>query len=475
MGEEMSNITGLTRAVADFVATLDGSDLPEEAVRLARRCILDGLAVSVAGTEQLGFEILLNHVKETGGHPQARFIGSSGSKVAVHQAALLNGLAGHAMDWDDTQLAEGPGRVYGLLTHPTVPPLAAGLALADMLGNVDGRTFLTAFMAGFEVECKIAETIHPDHYLKGFHSSGTIGTFGAAACAAKLLGLDADQTARAIGIAASMASGIRANFGTMTKPLHVGRAAQNGVTAVLLARQGFTADGEALDGPWGYLAVAGRGGEPQRLLNRLGKPFSIISPGVSIKPYPCGVLTHPSMDAMLKILRDHDLTADRIERIRLFAGANILGPIRYKSAHNALEGKFCLPFLLSAIAVAGKAGKKEFTDAFVQRPEVQEMQTRIDTILDPDIDRLGYDRIRSKVEVETKTGEIFVQEADENYRGGPDNPLTDAELEQKFLDCAAGVLDGEQCRDVFDSVWNLEKLADVGKLLATINSSKDGK
>jgi 2-methylcitrate dehydratase PrpD len=412
---------------------------------------------------------MYRHLKALGGDPQARVIGDAELCLPAHHAALLNGIAGHAMDWDDTQLAESPGRVYGLLTHPTIPPLSAALAIADMVGGINGKTFMTAFISGFEVECKIAEAINPDHYVKGFHTSGTVGTFGAVVCASKLLGLNAAGFARAIGIATSMASGIRANFGTMTKPLHVGRAAENGVTAAILAREGFTANMEALDGQWGYLAVAGRGGNPEFVVGRFGNPFSIISPGVSIKPYPCGVLTHPSMDTMLLLMRDHKLSHAQIRKVKLYAGSNILGPIRYERASNELEAKFCMPFLLSAIIIAGKAGKSEFTKEFVQSPLVQDIQRRVETFLDPSIEKLGFDRIRSRIEVETVDGRILVREADENYRGGPNNPLSDAELENKFRDCAAGLISDEQCQLVFDTVWKLEEQPDVTTILALLN------
>src|SRR3546814_8366531 len=169
--------------------------------------------------------------------------------------------------------------------HPTVPPLAAALSVFDLGAAEEGRPldckrFLTAFNAGFEVACKIAEAIDLDHYMRGFHTSGTIGTFAAAVTAAKLLGLDNGGIARTLGVAASMAAGIRAGFGTMTKPLHVGRAAENGITAALLVRGGFTANEEALDGKWGYLAVAGPGGEPALVRQRFGKPFTMLSPEI---------------------------------------------------------------------------------------------------------------------------------------------------------------------------------------------------
>jgi 2-methylcitrate dehydratase PrpD len=276
-----------------------------------------------------------------------------------------------------------------------------------------------------------------------------------------LLGLDESGIARAIGGAASMAAGIRANFGTMGKPMHVARSAENGVTSALLVNDGFTFNEEALDGKWGYLEVAGRGGELDLVLGRFGKPFSIVTPGLSIKPYPSGVLTHPSMDAIGFLMQENELRPEDIEKVTLFAANNILHPIRFRIANTHLEGKFCMAFLLSAMIIAGKAGKAEFSDEFVQSQPVQDMQQRIFTQFDPEIDAMGHDRIRSRLEVVTKDGRTIERWADENYRGSPHNPLSDGEVEGKFRDCAEGLLDEARIQAVFDLIWSLEGQADV--------------
>ena len=233
---------------------------PAEAVAIGKRCIIDALGVMLAGSTQDAGGILRAYVRDTDAHAEATAFGPVPFRTGAASAALLNGTSGHALDWDDTQLATSADRIFGLLTHPTVPPLAAALAVGERQ-RASGVEFLEAFLTGFEVECKIAEAIHPSHYKKGFHSSGTVGTFGAATAAAKLMRLDAGKTAHALAIAASMAAGIRVNFGTMTKPLHVGRAAQNGVVAAELAARGFTGGKGALDPPWGFLQVFGHGDE----------------------------------------------------------------------------------------------------------------------------------------------------------------------------------------------------------------------
>lgn len=454
-------LSGLTHAAAEFTATLTFQDIDSDVLEIARRCVLDGLGVAIAGTEQHGMAPLRKFIERQGGGGEAPLLGSPREKLPAHLAALWFGTAGHAMDWDDTQLAEGPGRPYGLLMHPTMPPLAAALATASFVVGetgtpVNGQRFMTSFCAGFEVGCKIAEAINPDHYMLGFHTSGTIGTFAATAAAANMLGLDAKVTAQAFGIAASMASGIRANFGSMTKPLHVGKAAQNGINAALLARDGFSANDEALDGRWGYLAIAGRGGEPDLVRHRFGTPFTMVSPGVSIKPYPSGVLTHPSMDAMRVLMETHGLVPDDIEEVVLSAGSNVLGPIRFERAMTELQGKFSFQFLLSAIILRGKAGKVEFTDEFVASDACQSMQGRVQTRFDQGIEDMGWDKIRSRIDLRTKDGRQITQWADERYRGGPDFPLTDAEVEAKFRDCAHGLLSEQRLKSLFARVWALE-------------------
>lgn len=473
------NDESLTRQAAEFAAQLDFDRLPAEAVTLAKRCVLDGIGVTIAGTQQGVVRAVDRFIWQAAGAEEARMVGDGAGRVPAGSAALHNGVAGHAMDWDDTQLAEGEGRVYGLLTHPTIPPLSAGLAVADMIGAVTGKEFLAAFVAGFEVECKIAVAIAPKHYLNGFHSSGTIGTFGAAVAAAKLLNMTTDEIAQTLGVAASMASGIRANFGTMTKPLHVGRAAQNGVSAALLVREGLTATEAGLDGSWGYLAVAG--GEENDLelaLGRFGDPLSIVRPGVSVKPYPCGVLTHPSMDAMSALMRENELHHSEIAAVTFRAGRNILEPIRYRVATTELEAKFCMPFLLAAIMIAGRAGTSEFTDEFVGSADVQALQRRVEVVRDLEIEARGFDRIRSRIEIVTTDGRSLTREAEELYRGGPENPLSESELDEKFTDCARGLVDDEQIAEAIEFIRELPEavcVTDVLELLSVgVRLSSEG-
>lgn len=462
----MTQQTQATRAVVEFMTGMRLADVPAEAVAIAKRCIIDGLGVMLAGSTTPAAAILREHTRAAGTVGEATAIGAKPFRASAAHAALMNGLSGHALDFDDTQLSTTPDRIFGLLTHPTVPPLAAALAVGERQ-KASGAQVLEAFLVGFEVECKISEAIHSHHYKKGFHSSGTVGTFGAMAATARLLGLDAAQIGHALAIAASMASGIRVNFGTMTKPLHVGRASQNGVTAAELAARGFTGGGDALDGPWGFFQVFSfaDGFDPDRIVGVLGRPHTIVSPGVSIKPYPCGVLGHPSMDAMRTLVLTHDVKPEQIKAIRLRAGSNILNPLRYKVAKSELEAKFSPPFMLSALAIRRKAGIHEFTDEFVLSEPVQTMMAKVTTVLDPEIEAKGFEKIRSTVEVDLLDGRTLVQPADERYRGGPDHPFTREDLHEKFTDCASLVLDAETRERVFTTVEQIESLPEIGQLV----------
>ena len=436
---------------------------------MAKRCLIDGFGVILAGSTVRGSAIVRQYIKATTDKKDATALGPEKLMATAALAALANGASGHAMDYDDTQLSTTPDRTFGLLTHPTLPPLVASLALSERLG-LSGAAFLEAFLIGFEVECKIAEAIDPDHYNLGFHTSGTIGTFGAAAAAAKLLKLNEVQLGHMLSITSSLASGVRVNFGSMTKPFHVGRAGENGVIAAELAARGFTGGEDGLDGQWGFFQVLGGGADLDRLVPVMGKPYTIVNPGVSIKPYPSGVLSHPSMDAMLKVMVDHNLKPEQVRAVRLRAGSNILNPLRYKSAKTELEAKFSLPFLMSSIILQRKAGIHEFTDEFVSSEPVQRMMERVTGVFDPKIEAQGFEKIRSIVEVDLVDGRTLVQPSDDRYRGGPERPFTREELHAKFTDCAQLVLSPARMKEALAQIESIDTLKDIRQLVKTLSA-----
>jgi 2-methylcitrate dehydratase PrpD len=341
---------------------------------------------------------------------------------------------------------------------------------------------------GFEVECKIAEAIHPIHYMKGYHTTGTIGAFGAVAAASKVLGLSEQKMRYALGIVASMSAGIRANFGTMTKPLHAGRAAENGVVAARLAQLGFTSHPHILENPggyfkimgssltasdshilenplWGYSKTPGEGFDLNKISGKLGNPYAIVDPGVSIKPYPSVVLSHPSMNALLDLVKEHDLKPEEVAEIHVYAGTNVVN-ILYNLPQSGLEGKFSLQFCLASILLRRRASLEDFSDEFVKSPQVQQMMKRVKTFFDPEIEGKGYKQILSRIEVNLKDGRILKKDSGP-YKGGPENPLSEAELGEKFSACAGFVLPKEKVLRALDLLKQIEKLEDIRFLTHT--------
>ncbi len=461
----MASDRTITTEVVEYVQGITHDSIPDDVRQELHRCIVDGLAVMLSGSGAACSKIVHRYVQDANTAGTSAVVGT-GIVTSASLAALANGVAGHADDFDDTQLAQTPDRIYGLLTHPTVPALASALAVGQEVG-ANGKEFLTAFCAGFEVECKIAEAMNPDHYIKGFHTTATIGVFASAMAAAKLYGLSPEQTRFALGIAASKSAGLRANFGTMTKPYHAGAAAENGIVAARLARLGYQSDAYALDGQWGHFQVTGGGCDPDRILGHLGNPYTLAWPGVSVKPYPCGSLSHPSMDTFLDLLLENDVRPEQVEEIRLGAGRNILNPLRYLDPQNELEAKFSLQFCLSILALRRRAGTQEFTDEVVRSPEVREMMKRVKTYHSPEIEAKGSERMRSLIEIKLKDGRTLSREA-ETSRGTPERPMGRDGMAAKFADCAHATLTEAQVQTALETIYRVEELGSVSELLAPV-------
>ena len=435
--------------------------MPQDVKAKALDHIVDGFAVMLAGSRTECVRKVAEFVKGKGGNPQSTAIGL-GFKAPIPDAALINGTSGHADDYDDTQLSTAPDRLYGLMTHPTVPVLAAALAVGEERGS-SGREVLEAFVAGFEVECKLAETIKPAHYWKGFHTTATIGAFGAYAAVGTLFGLDEDALKASLGITASLTSGIRANFGTMTKPLHAGMAASNGVIACLLGKEGFTANMSALDGRWGFMEIMAGGSDPEMMMGKMGAPYSIVDPGATFKMYPCGCLGQPSMDTLRDIVIEEDLHEKDVREIRLRAGPNILEPLRYTAPVDDLQAKFSLQFALASILLRRRAGPREYSMEWLMDPAMQSTMRKVKTIHDEGIAAMGVEKMRSIVEVELTDGRIIRREASD-ARGTPEKPLKPHDLEEKFMECAGFVYDEEKSKEALALIRRLDKLSDVSEL-----------
>lgn len=455
----------ITTEIVHFL--LETENIPPVVRQKAVEHINDGIAVMLAGSRTACSKKIANFIREKQGSPSSTVIGDT-FKTNPADAALVNGTSGHADDYDDTQLSISPDRIYGLLTHPTVPVLAAALAVGEQV-QCSGKELVDAFIVGFETECKLAEAIKPDHYKRGFHTTGTIGAFGACAAASKLMNLNENALRYALGITASLSSGIRVNFGTMTKPLHAGMAASNGVFACMLACRGYTADTNALDGQWGFLTILGPGVDYEKIIGKLGKPYTLIHPGASVKMYPCGSLGQPSMDTLLEIVLEEDLQPDDVKAIKLRAGPNILNPLRYKTPINELQAKFSLQFGLGCILLKRRAGLREYVTTVVTSNELQTVMKKITTIQDPEVAAMGTDKMRSIVEVELTDGRIISRLAD-TARGTPEKPLKSHELFDKFQECASFIIPQKNIQPLFNRIQTLSDIADVRQLASTLAS-----
>jgi len=456
--------SSLTDYVAGFVVGTGAGDIPPDVAHLGKRSVLDGLGLALAGAVSQTGHITRRYLAALGiATDKGSTVIGSDLRLPARFAAFANGISVHADDFDDTQLAIAKDRVYGLLTHPTATALPPVLALAER-DRRSGRDLMTAYQIGVEVECKIAEAIMPRHYQHGFHSTATCGAIGAAAGAARLLGLDRETTRRALSLGATQAAGLRENFGTMTKPFHAGRAAESGVVAAELAALGFTASPNGLEADRGFFRAAGGGYSAEMIDGKLGNPWTFAFPGVSIKPHPSGSLTHPGMSVMLDLIQRHDLRAERVKRVAVGTNHNMPNALIHHCPRNELQAKFSMEFCMAILLLERKAGLEQFTDEVVNRADVQALLRRVNFGVHPEAEAAGFDKMTTIVEVELEDGTVVKGAADFG-KGSPVNPMSDDELAEKFRQCAAwGGLDHEQTKTVIDLVWRIEALEDVGEL-----------
>ncbi len=454
----------ITDEVAAFVVSTQARDIPQDVAHLGKRSVLDGIGLALAGAASECGDIARRYLASMGiaTHNGCTVIGSD-LRLPARFAAFANGLAIHADDYDDTQLAVAKDRVYGLLTHPTAPALPPVLALAER-DRRSGADLMLAYQVGVEVECKVAEAILPRHYQHGFHSTATCGSIGAAAGAAKLLGLDRDATRRALSIGATQAGGLRENFGTMTKPFHAGRAAENGVTAAEIAALGFTASPNGLEADRGFFRAAGGGYSPELIVGKLGNPWTFHSPGVSIKPHPSGSLTHPGMAVMMELILAYDIKPERVQRVAVGTNHNMPNALIHHQPRNELEAKFSMEFCMAILLLERKGGLEQFADDVVNRPDVQAMIRKVHFGVHPEAEAAGFDKMTTIIEIELDSGKVIRGQADFG-KGSPANPMTDEELSEKFRQCAAwGGLNSDQTQAVLDCLWRIEELRDVNEL-----------
>ena len=452
----------LTDKVAKFITTITYEDFPPKAIFAARHGIIDCAACALAGSREGLVDILVGFAQDTGSGYAATIIGK-GVKTSAPMAALVNGAMGHALDYDDiTRFLKG---------HPSVVCLPPALAVGEEVG-ASGRDVLLAYMIAFEVGCAIGSGMSVDYADDlGWHPTGPLGTLGAAAAAARLLGLNQEQTAMAISLAASNASGLRENFGTMTKPFHAGNASRGGVTAAMLAKRGYTASTTGLEGRFGFMHAfsGGRGEDVNKPLERLGKQFFLEQPGVEIKKYPCCGSTHNPLDAYFLLRKEQPVDYREVESVEVFVDFDPPRSLIHSDPHTALEGKFSIQYCLAAALVDDKVGLAQFEDAKVMRPEVRTLIPKITMKRNPGQEGKpswveGYNEVRIKL----RNGKVVSKGVRRNWEG-PVLGVTPEGMDMKFRDCASLALPKARINEALEILHSLEKQPNVNGLMTALS------
>lgn len=451
----------LTEKLADFVATVRYPDIPEQARRKAKECILDCIGVAVAGSVDPIAGPVMQYLKEMGGHGQSTIIGH-GSKAPAAHAAFANGVIGHVLDYDDTNVI--------FVGHASVVIVPAIIALAEKL-RATGEDIITAYMVGTEVQWRIGDALVAggNDYEKGWHSTCTVGSFGAVAAAAKLLRLDARTTAHALGIAASEAAGFQEQFGTHCKALHAGRANENGVRATLLARGGFTSAKAALEGKVGYLNLVADRHDVARIDN-FARPWGIIDPcyarGMALKKFPICGSGCGAVEGMQSLMQDHGIKPDDVHAIECGVYPMGLNVLKHHEPKTGLEAKFSVEFWMAITLLEGKLGLAQMTDEMVQRPDVIALMRKVRVAEDPSIE---LSACKVAIRVKMKGGKTYGT-AYYPCKGAPENPLTEAELVAKFEECADwGRLPKQNARRAIELLLALNRLTDVDDVMRSVS------
>lgn len=447
-----------TSKIARFVAAARYEDLPAGAIQTAKAAIQDTAGVMLAGAKADAGIIAARLAREEAARPEATIVGQ-GFRSSAIQAAFANGVAAHAEDFDWSWVLAG---------QPMAPVIPAVLAVAETVG-ASGRQLIEAFAAGYEVTASLTFAIGD---MGVWHANGLLGAFGATAGCAKLLGLDEDQLAMAIGMTASMASGLTANFGTMSKPLHVGLAARNGVHAAHLARAGFTANPATLELRNGFFAAHFPGGDiDQAPFDRLGREWALEKDGIRLKPYPCGGLTHSALYAALELCRQHGITAQDVDQVEVDVPAHTYQTIVFRVPETALQGKFSMPYLVARAIVDGKLVLGTFTEEAIRDPEVLALLAKVTMRSNPELVHSADGSRPSIVSIRLRDGQTHTMDG-RFAKGSPQLPMTEAEIEAKFRDCAAGVISDAICDRALAQLTRLEELANVGTLAQLLSGSR---
>ena len=436
----------VTRILARYIVNAKWEDVPEPVRREAARTLLNWTGCALGGARSDAVGIAISALSPLFGTPNATLLGRTERADMMH-AALINGIASHVLDFDDTHLRT--------VIHPAGPVVSAILALAETR-TVSGADFMNALVLGVEAECRIGNSVYPAHYDTGWHITGTAGVFGAAAAVGKILRLTEQQMVWALGIAATQPVGLREMFGSMNKAFHPGRAAQNGMLAAMLAQKNFTSSDHGIEAKSGWANVLSTQHKYGEITENLGKTWEISIN--TYKPFACGIVMHPAIDGCIELRNQYKLTADQIDRIELRVHPLVLELTGKKTPDKGLDGKFSIYYATAVAIVEGAAGERQFSDAAVRNPATVALRDRVSTTIDP---AMKEDQVR--IAITLKDGRRLDKYV-EHAVGSVEKPMSDQDLDRKFTAQAEPVLAPAVVKRVLELSRGMASQPDAGAL-----------
>ena len=436
-----------TKALASYVVKNRWEDIPEDVRHEAKRALINVIGCAIGGSPHPAVTAAIRALSPFSGERTASIVGRPERLDPLH-ASLMNGISSHVEDYDDTTPKN--------YSHTSSPVSSALLAYASA-NRVRGRDFVEAFILGFEAASRVGNVVYPAHYDVGWHMTGTIGVFGAAAGIGKLIGLNEQQMIWALGLAATQSAGLREMFGSMGKAFHPGRSAQNGYAAALLAQAGFTSGERGIEGPRGFAHVLAASRDLSKITTRLGVDFDLREN--TYKPFPCGIVNHPTIDGAIQIHNEHRPDPASIVAVRLRVAPLVLDLCNQQNITKGLQGKFSVYHGAAVGLVRGKGGLREYTDEAVNDPAIKRVRELTTATGDPSVTE---DQVH--VEVELRDGRKLSKLVEQSL-GNIHRPLTDKQLEEKFRDQAILVLPAPEVESVIQLCWKIDRLEDVGELV----------
>jgi len=452
----------IIKRFADYAASLASTDLPKDARHAAKRAIIDWFSSTIRGGIVAPATMMMDAYADSLGHGKA-VLYPSGRTSDARTAALINGAASHTIEFDDIY-RDG-------LYHPGAPVISAALALAQAKGK-NGDALIRAVVAGYETSNRLAVAVNPAHY-EYWHTTGSIGAFGAAAAASAVLGLDGDKTAHAMANAGTLAAGLQQAFraDAMAKPLHPGHAAETGVKLALAAEQGVTGALDILEGERGFGAAMCQGDNKNPdwagAADDLGKSFTIIR--TTFKNHAACGHTHAAIDGVLALRAKHNLTPDNVKHIHAASFQKALEICGNDNPRTIFEAKFSLPYVAAMALRTGRVRMEAFSDALLEDKELRQLINKVEVSVDAELEAQFPKRRAANISIETTDGETFEHYAP-TRKGDPDNPLTDDELAEKFLELTGSVLGDEGAAALLDALWRLDETADLGAIAAVASA-----